>query len=270
MTDPFSGILEGSRVTLSFKHKLFSPGEWTGTLSGSRLSLTYPGPDGGATRLSFAPTDDPSYASALRALVTPSPPAEVEGSITPARIDKDAEAVRKDLSELRSDVANAADEASVAGAAAVLTPVKDLLELAQSWVRAASRAALQARIRVNPDRVCAFATEAATAAARVSGYTSQVLGRVAASRNLIEQIRADMDRLGAHHARLVTDLLALPTYRPHDVPTNKEIARAIEAGGSVIRQGDPLANEYESSANAKVSVAFGYSAQARAECGHGG
>jgi hypothetical protein len=260
--DPFAGLLEGSHVTLTFGQKLFSSGEWTGTLSGSRLSLTYEGSDGGSVTLRFILTDAPAYASALQALTaSPSPGAEGDGTVTRARIDKDDELVRKDLADLR---------AHVAAADAALAPVKGMLELAQDAVRAASRAALQAELRVNHDRVCAFAGEAAAEAARVSAYASQVLARVATARSLLGQIREDMDRLGGHHSQLVVDLQGLPAYRPAHAPTNQEITNAIASGARIIRDDTPLANQYESSANTKVPIASGYSAQARAQCAQGG
>jgi hypothetical protein len=256
--DAFSGVVHGAKVTLTFDRKMFSPEAWTGSLSEDSVTLTYLQADREAATLYFRRVDGPSYGLALRALA---PPSETPAAdVTEGRIDKDIKLVRDDLRSLERDV----DAVEL-----VLSPMEDLLSSAQDWVRTAAHAANEAELRVNPERVCQFAGETSSAAAQVATYTSRVLDGVATARTTLEEIRADMDRLGGHHAKLAEDLLALPAYRPSGTPTDKEISDAIESGAAEIREADPAANRYESSANAKASLASQYAADAQAQCAQG-
>ena len=67
---PFTGVMSGSSVRLTFGSLYFLHANARGTLNGSVLTMTVPASDGKVQRASFSPSDKAGYGDAIAALRT--------------------------------------------------------------------------------------------------------------------------------------------------------------------------------------------------------
>jgi hypothetical protein len=258
----FTGLLNGSKITLTLSQSGAWSKTWTGTLAGSELTLTFSNGDAGPATLLFEPASLDEYRSSVRLLSLAASDSlatsgEEDDKLTAQqKIDKDRLLVLKDLDQLAKDVA---------AAQAGLAPMDGLLASIRAHMSAAHKAQIAGAGR-KKEVACSYSSEAtaeANAASAVAGTVGAKTQEILAS---ITKIRLDSTKLATDFAQLKSDREAAPFYKSKTMPTQTQINKAIANAGTVEIDAEDGAKQFEDSANSKASTAQGYASDARDDC----
>lgn len=258
----FTGSFAGSDVTINLATALDASSTWSGTLRGTRLTLSYTG-DGGPTTLEFVPATTGAYGAALAGLKQAvqtqagSQTSAGDEASRKAAVDKAAEAVRADIAALGTDTA----------ALPSLTPdPSTVLKGVAGFVSAAHKAQISASAAKHKTVACNQAAAASSASASASAAADAAAASLDPLRKAVVTAQAAQSALAAAHGELVVALAAIPDYRPKGLPSDDDVQKAIDDSTAKLGPATDVLVQVTDGAPAKAALAAGYAATAQSAC----
>lgn len=259
----FNGTLKDSNVSLALTRPLDSATTWTGTLSGTDLTLNYTNAEGKNIPVHLKAAPRGTFNTALvqeqhhlSDLQSGHVSAQTDDQIK-AGIDKVSKSLSADLAKLGND-----SDAMTAGVA-VVTAASDSAERYKTAAHAAMKSAGKEKWA---PRVCPFAASASSNAGAAGGASAAAAAAKDNVGALISTVKADLLQVSSEHGNLVELQTSLPSYKPKGVPTDKDVTDAITAANTAMETADQGANGAARAAASKASVAQTYAAQAQSKC----
>lgn len=270
----FTGIIDGSSVTLTLDQGLGFSTNWNGTLDGDELTLSYASEDGSLRTLHFKSAKVEDYNEAV---------ADLQQSVAAANDDQaqlDAEQAQAEAeAAVQADAAQQTDNLSTA-TAQDLADLAEHVGAAQSDLAAVPKslrseqdaldtthAALQKTLASGRDDIC-YEAGIVDYEAGVVDYEKGVVEYDLDQLNSdLASVDEDLARLSADFTQLQAALDALPQYRPEGIPSEQEVADARAAAQATVADIVETGRSYRKKASTMVQTAQGYAAQAQRACG---
>jgi hypothetical protein len=260
---PFTGTLDGSSVALTMARALDSATSWTGTLSGSQLTLSYTDGTGTLVTLNLQSATRSAFSAAiitqqqaLQGRESNSASNKTEAQLQ-ADIDKWAKVVSQDMATLDSEVA---------AVAAAVPPISAASSSAEAFRSTAHDALVHAKKHQYGPQICPFADEATANANSASGAAGSASAANDRLNALVATAKKQITKLTADHGSLTSAQAALPSYKPPGVPTDKEVSDFISSSNSSVTDSVHTGNGASRTAGNKASSAQSDASEARSVC----
>lgn len=271
-SDSFQGTISGSSVTLDFNQGLGITTNWTGTLDGENLTLSYTSNDGSVQTLKFTPgtiDDYNSQVSLTRQRVAAARTKQAQQQAAAAAqqqtqqndqtIDNEASTVADDISNLlTSDGSPQSDLQSVG---------QDIQSMRGDVATAYND--LQTARKDSKDLICGDADT-------VSGDADTVQGDMDTLHGDNDTLTSDLQSITSAITQLRTDWQKLNQdsttagYQSSNAPSASQVSAALaEAKHAAVKAGQTMSG-YLSTGNSLVAQARGYATQAQQVCSSSG
>lgn len=258
------GTVEGSRLSLTIEG---NAAPLFGTLTSTGFTVDAPQANGILAPVAFTADNADAYNNALAALQqrVASEDQLAAGVQAEQRqeavINADGSGVLNDVSALQSSESML--NSDLAGMS------HDLQGLATDLAATGKLAATVMGEASSGQPSCGDAGSVAGDAGSVAGDAGGIEGDAQGISSDVSELRARIQSLSADFSKLQTAEAALPNYTPTPDPTPAEVSSATLAANQAVTGGVATANGYIDQANADVTSAYGYAAQAGAagNCG---
>jgi hypothetical protein len=254
-----TGTMQGSTITLSFDD---GPDAF-GTLSGGSFTLNFPQPDGTLSPITFNSASASQYNSVLTNLKQRIAQANQTAANAQAlqqeeqKIDSDASAVNADLNLDTSDLTNAVQ--SVQGT--LQQEAKDLAatQAEEQKVVAEAPSGDQSQTCYDASSGVEYDASSGVEYDASSGVEYDASSGVERQATLL---RSYVQSLQADFAQFQSDESNLPGYSPPNSPTQSQVNQTVRVTNAAISSAISTTNGYIDQANAEVTTAYQYVAQA--------
>jgi hypothetical protein len=259
---PVYGQLSGSQLTLSFgfQNKEF------GSISGDSFVINAPDSSGALVPVTFRAATVAQYNRALGVLN--------RNIATANQTEANAEALQQEQQKISADASTVSNDIAGlsqadAGAIADAKAITSTLQGESKDLAATHSAAQQVEAEGPGVGTCGDAEGVAGDAEGVGGDAEGVGGDGEGVTSDINSIHREISGLQQDFAALQADESNLPGYTPANTPSQKDVNTAVANANSAIASAISTTNGYIGQANADVSTAFGYVANAFAagSCG---
>lgn len=263
-----TGSLNGQTISLSFGG---GPLHF-GTLSGGSFTIDVPQSNGTLGGLTFVQASASSFNGAVAKLQDDISQADQSAANALAlrhqenKIDSAAAAVAGDISNsgfFSSGLVQ--DEGSLASDVKAIPA--DLQSEANDLATTQSKeqkviAEAQQYPNGNNGQVCAAASRVSASASIVAAAASSVEAAASSVQLDLSTVRSGISSLNSDFATLQSEESNLPGYQPPNAPTQQEVSQAIASANAAIASALSTTNGYINQANADVTTAYGYAADA--------
>jgi hypothetical protein len=265
----FTGVVNGSSITLTLNQGLGSTTNLTGTLHSSRLSLDYPGQNGSVITIPMPSANATAYntdASLLRQRARLSDVRYADQQAAQQRagqVSSDAQAVVRDISTMSEAETDATGTSDVnPGLSEMRRDVATTLHDEQHVLAEAGHAASY--------NLCADADGVSAEADGVQGDLDGLQGDQDASNGDTGGISADVAQLKRDAAVLQADRDSDSGDVPADAPTHQQVQEALSTANAEMTGENGIAGSAMSHGQALYKIAKGYANQAQAACSSAG
>lgn len=262
-TSNVAGSIKGSSISLSFDG---SPDQF-GTVYGGSFTINVPQADGSLAAITFHAATAQDYNNALSALNAGVDAANGQAAQAQALAAREQQ-IAKDASTVSSDISGIANTESSLGQAVQAIP-SDLKHQATDLATThTEEQKVDGEAKQYPDgnngQVCYDAGTVSYDAGTVSYEAGTVSYDAGSVSNDLSALRSGTSGagIGQDFAKLQTDESNVPGYLPTGTPTQHDVDQAISAAQAAIASALATTNGYIDQANANVTTAFGYAAQA--------
>jgi hypothetical protein len=259
----FTGTLAGSSIALTMAKPLDSATTWSGTLTGTQLTLSYTAGDGTLVSLDLQQATRSAFSTAIitqqqafAGLQTNAEANKSEAEIK-ADIDKYSKLVSQDMATLSSDVA---------AVSAAVPPITAANASAQSFKASANSNSAMARKHQYGPTICPLANAASAAANGASGASAAASAANDRLNALVATAKKQITKLSTDHGNLASATAALTSYQPNGLPTDKQVTDAITSANTAITDAIHSGNGAARTAVAKASSAQSAASSAQAAC----
>ncbi len=256
-----TGTISGSSISLSFNYGTLT----FGTLSGGSFTLDFPQSDGSLAPVTFTSASatrfDQDLAS-LKGQVAQSNQAEVNAQ----NLAKQEQTINGDATAVANDIGNISGAASQANSDAHGVQSSLGGEATELSDTQSAEAQVATEAQAGPDGsgtdVCGDAEDVGGDAQDVAGDAQDLEGSAESVTNDVASIHGDVSQLNTDFATFQSDQAGLPSYSPPSPPTQDQVSQAAAGGSASAASVVTTTNGYIAQANADVTTAYQYAAEA--------
>ncbi len=266
-TIAFTGVVQGSSVTLTLDQGLGSTTNWNGTLGGKSLKLTYTRDDGTAAELDLVTGTVADYnggVAAVRAQVAAAQKRKAAADAAAAaaaqtqqseqQLDSDAQAIADDLSSVHDSASTVASESFASDLQSMRGDLQTTYHDLQTVLSDSSDVVCSDAGAVDSDEG-ALESDQGGIESDIGGVESDIAG-----------LNGDLQTLASDRARYTQDAQAASGYVPQALPSAEEIKTTIAAARSAITKARAVEKADRSAAAGLVAQGKQYASQADARC----
>ncbi|HEY2326659.1 MAG TPA: hypothetical protein VGH52_04150 [Gaiellaceae bacterium] len=266
-TLPFSGVVHGSAVTLSLNEGLDSTTNWTGTLHGKNLQLSYTADDGSVGELSLVKGTVAEYnagVAASRALVTQAQQQQAQKEAATAaaqqtadtdqQIESDAQSVASDIESVTSAAATVSGESLASELSALRGDLK------------VTYTELQQVMSDSSDNVCTDSASVDADESSMEADDSSLEASINGFEADISSLQQDVSTVHTDYQAYLSDAQGDPAYAAPDAPSAGQVSQAAAGGRAAIRKARQVEASGRSVAAGLLAQGKQYAARGDARC----
>jgi len=267
----FTGVISGSSLTLTFPQGFGNSTSWSGTLHGSELTLNYPNSNGTLASLQMLPANVDDYNGAVASLETNAGQAQARQATLQTQQaneqatvgtqqtettaqDQSRQAIDADADHVRQDLQGVAGDST--------SPGSDLRSMASDLQTERKDLATtyhdEQTWLTQGQSGTIRASDVNSDASNVNSDANTVSADGYAVQRDLYTLQSDIGRLTSDFRQLQNDESSLPSYQPIGLPSQGQVSGAVGSANAVISQSKQTMAGYWGQASSMPQQAHAY------------